>query len=140
MLFLSQLYSAELIPPKVEICVFDFALYEWNRNHISSSRGDNQQIGWIKANLSNSIHFISFLLLWIQIFIKKFVKINSIKDGQASTFKPCYDVPVVIRAVFKTSKNAILGREYMHGTHLSFQSVVNNQQGNNFCWGNFGCC
>ena len=81
MLFLSQLYSAELIPPKVEIRVFDFALYEWNRNHISSSRGDNQQIGWIKANLSNSIHLISLLLLWIQIFIKKFVKINAIKDG-----------------------------------------------------------
>ena len=81
MLFLSQLYSAEMIPPKVEIRVFDFALYEWNRNHISSSRGDNQQIGWIKANLSNSIHLISLLLLWIQIFIKKFVKINAIKDG-----------------------------------------------------------
>jgi hypothetical protein len=55
-------------------------------------------------------------------------------------FKSCHDMPVIIRAVFKTCDKAVLRWEYMHGTDLGFHSVVDNYKGNNFFLWNFRCC
>jgi hypothetical protein len=48
-------------------------------------------------------------------------------------------MPVIIRTVFETCDKAVLRWEYMHGTDLGFQSVVDNYKGNNFFLWNFRC-